>query len=98
MEFEQSLTRRQLAFDLQEPLLASSPRWEPESSLTMEDFVTKIESFHSQALEPRLLAAVENNNDPIFTVGDVTMQLEQQFDIANDIDMEHSMEMENMGM
>ncbi|RYU63829.1 hypothetical protein [Aliivibrio finisterrensis] len=98
MEFEQSLTRRNLAVDLQEPLLSSSPRWNPDSCLSMEDFTLQVESFHPQAFDNRLLTAIENNNEPIFTLGDVTTQLEQPFDITNDIEMEHSMEMDKMGM
>lgn len=91
MEFEESLMSRQLSRNIDDVLALSNPKFKPSGSLGFDEFVDNVGIFHSPSLDPTLVQAVSNNNEPIYQLMDVTVQLD-----SNNLETETVIENDQM--
>lgn len=76
MVFEQSLLTRTLQKSLLNTLSASNPRRNPESTMTFDSFLEQATLFQPDSLAKDLVVALNNNAEPVFTLGEVAVQIE----------------------
>lgn len=80
MEFTESLLNRSLQTDMNDTLAMSNSRRNPESVMSLDEFFTDLNLFHAQSIQTDLMTALINNYEPVFTVGEVSVQLEETMD------------------
>ncbi|WP_390240812.1 hypothetical protein [Vibrio sp. R78045] len=80
MEFTESLLNRSLQTDMNDTLAMSNSRRNPESVMSLDEFFTDLNLFHAQSIQTDLMTALINNYEPVFTVGEVAVQLEETMD------------------
>ncbi len=87
MKFEQSLLSRSLSFDMRSTLAMSSHRRNPDSVLSFDAFLEQAHAFQPQSLQANLVSALTNNYEPVFTVGEVSVQIEDPLNSIESADV-----------
>lgn len=96
MVFEQSLLTRTLQKSLLNTLAASNPRRNPESSMTFDHFLEQAKNFQPESLTKDLVVALHNNAEPVFTLGEVAVQIEDPMEALESPQQEHDVSLDLM--
>ncbi len=96
MKFEESLLSRSLNTDMRSTLAMSNARRNPDAVMSFDEFLMHANAFQPHGLQPELVSALTNNYAPVYTVGEVAIQLENPMESidSGDLDFDASLDMQ----